>query len=683
MEERELVGRTGFLLAALSCAHHLGRLQDEYRELLLPECTPCAFPQFAAVPSFLPTRLINSATSLVHSHSLHSLVAARGQQMEALPIYLSSHPSSPSHPLHSADLNPSTSSSFPRDGHLSFPTSIRSLEIDTTALSTQRGNLARRGSFRPPLPPKPGKGTRRSSADSDLAQAISKSLADAARGGEGLGVYGTDGGAGMMKSRSADSVLSAAESRSPPLRDSRSSSIASATSPTTWMNAMLGGDGAAESGGEEEDDMRYTTLRLGDGIGLGFPQQGAGTRTPGPVARSAAATPILSQGATLAFPARSREPPAVPPRPVTGGNSSSATPPLVQMERMTSPLTSFDRLTSPRAEELMETPVGPSGGKFEATPWDSPSQMAPPSPASAPPAMSPFATASTSGAFSPPPVPFTSHPPPPTRAYSPAPPSTSSHSTSSVPSASTALLGRLAPAASKVRLSDRLGAGVGFAREWGGKGRSKVQEQLRGFGGGHGTKAGETLPSSNGSSIPNSASSPSLDGPISRLPHSPSMPVSLHSYPSSSPAPNGAAAIKLPTTVLGVRVPNTRGLAFGVFLAPLVALTRTPSPPFHTPPSTDEVSGSDAREFLPGIAYRCLEYLSEWGPKEEGIYRIPGRSHMVNQLKVMYDAGVGQELDLRETHPAEMEPAAVASVFKSWLRERMSSSLLAPASHKD
>lgn len=46
---------------------------------------------------------------------------------------------------------------------------------------------------------------------------------------------------------------------------------------------------------------------------------------------------------------------------------------------------------------------------------------------------------------------------------------------------------------------------------------------------------------------------------------------------------------------------------------------------------------------------------------------VPGRSNLVSQLRALFDAGI--DPDLREIHPGDLDPHAVASLFKCWLRE--------------
>jgi hypothetical protein len=64
-----------------------------------------------------------------------------------------------------------------------------------------------------------------------------------------------------------------------------------------------------------------------------------------------------------------------------------------------------------------------------------------------------------------------------------------------------------------------------------------------------------------------------------------------------------------------------------------------------------------------------------WGPKEEGIFRISGRSSHIARLKKEFDTGT--DLDMRQCHPGDLDPHAVAGLFKSYLRE-LPSSILTP-----
>lgn len=74
----------------------------------------------------------------------------------------------------------------------------------------------------------------------------------------------------------------------------------------------------------------------------------------------------------------------------------------------------------------------------------------------------------------------------------------------------------------------------------------------------------------------------------------------------------------------------------------------------------------EAKAYLPGMAIRCLEYVETW-VSEEGLYRVSGSHHQVQQLKTLFDAGC--DLDLRNISTAELDPHSVTGLFKLWLRE--------------
>ncbi|WWC87930.1 uncharacterized protein L201_002830 [Kwoniella dendrophila CBS 6074] len=73
------------------------------------------------------------------------------------------------------------------------------------------------------------------------------------------------------------------------------------------------------------------------------------------------------------------------------------------------------------------------------------------------------------------------------------------------------------------------------------------------------------------------------------------------------------------------------------------------------------------RKCLPAVVIRCVEYLQIWGPKEEGIFRISGRSSHIARLRREFDSGA--DIDLPKCHPGDLDPHAVAGLFKSYLRE--------------
>ncbi|KAK6907389.1 hypothetical protein I203_101383 [Kwoniella mangroviensis CBS 8507] len=73
------------------------------------------------------------------------------------------------------------------------------------------------------------------------------------------------------------------------------------------------------------------------------------------------------------------------------------------------------------------------------------------------------------------------------------------------------------------------------------------------------------------------------------------------------------------------------------------------------------------RKCLPAVVIRSVEYLQIWGPKEEGIFRISGRSSHIAKLRKEFDSGA--DIDLTKCHPGDLDPHAVAGLFKSYLRE--------------
>ncbi|GAA5986544.1 hypothetical protein JCM11641_003669 [Rhodosporidiobolus odoratus] len=536
---------------------------------------------------------------------------------DLLPLYLSSSSSSP----HLAS-NPSSPLQHPDSStsRLSFPQSVHTLAPDSVVSPPTR-----RDSFRPPLPPKPA---------SPFIDATSRqSLTSPAFGRSASAESPVAGRSPLVGGRGGKG-----ETASPAMSDS---ALSNTSSPSDWMDAMMR---RSSSAGASSSESQGSPI-LADGVGLGIP---AGARTPRTFAsargggeKSGSSTPTLVHNHPLPFMNRKPQPPPSPTRPFKISSPAlQSTPELAEEESLASPL-----------------------------------------PSSAPSALSPFSAAASSSASA-----STSMPPPPLPLRR-LPPSTNLQSSSASIASSSSSSSGAAGVFSAVgrglhsaKLKDRFGAGVGLAREWGGKGGKAVVGGWRGL---QSARSGAVSPSLESPHLPSSASSPALDLAASaKLPPSPSMPLSsfassssgLYSVVSTSSAP----AIKLPCTILGVRVPNLRNQAFGVPLAPLVTQTRLPPPNVHTTSDDDEITGSLSRLWLAGIAFRCLQYLDEIGRSEEGIYRVPGRGHMVNMLRAMFDAGVGQEVDLREIHLGELDPAAVASCFKGWLRE-LPEPLLSPS----
>ncbi|KAI0356156.1 RhoGAP-domain-containing protein [Trametes cingulata] len=70
---------------------------------------------------------------------------------------------------------------------------------------------------------------------------------------------------------------------------------------------------------------------------------------------------------------------------------------------------------------------------------------------------------------------------------------------------------------------------------------------------------------------------------------------------------------------------------------------------------------------LPALVVRCAQHIMRWGIQEEGLFRVSGRSSHVAKLRSEFDAG--SDYDLTECEPVDLDPHAVASIFKTFLRE--------------
>ncbi|KAI9461222.1 hypothetical protein BJY52DRAFT_1117257 [Lactarius psammicola] len=70
---------------------------------------------------------------------------------------------------------------------------------------------------------------------------------------------------------------------------------------------------------------------------------------------------------------------------------------------------------------------------------------------------------------------------------------------------------------------------------------------------------------------------------------------------------------------------------------------------------------------LPALVFRCAQHLMKWGVEEEGLFRVSGRATHVAKLRSEFDTGA--DFDMLECAPGDLDPHAVASVFKTYLRE--------------
>ncbi|THH30922.1 hypothetical protein EUX98_g3249 [Antrodiella citrinella] len=70
---------------------------------------------------------------------------------------------------------------------------------------------------------------------------------------------------------------------------------------------------------------------------------------------------------------------------------------------------------------------------------------------------------------------------------------------------------------------------------------------------------------------------------------------------------------------------------------------------------------------LPALVIRCAQHLLQWGVQEEGLFRVSGRPAHVAKLRSEFDTGA--DYNLVESDPGDLDPHAVASIFKAYLRE--------------
>lgn len=70
---------------------------------------------------------------------------------------------------------------------------------------------------------------------------------------------------------------------------------------------------------------------------------------------------------------------------------------------------------------------------------------------------------------------------------------------------------------------------------------------------------------------------------------------------------------------------------------------------------------------LPALVVRCAQHILTWGVQELGLFRVNGRSSHVAKLRSEFDTGA--DFDIAQCSPGDLDPHAVASIFKAYLRE--------------
>ncbi|KAF9244863.1 hypothetical protein BU15DRAFT_41388 [Melanogaster broomeanus] len=71
--------------------------------------------------------------------------------------------------------------------------------------------------------------------------------------------------------------------------------------------------------------------------------------------------------------------------------------------------------------------------------------------------------------------------------------------------------------------------------------------------------------------------------------------------------------------------------------------------------------------YIPALVVRCAQHIFAWGIQEQGLFRVSGRSSHVAKLRAEFDNGA--DFDIVQSNPGDLDPHAVASIFKAYLRE--------------
>ncbi|KAH7913444.1 hypothetical protein BJ138DRAFT_1002253 [Hygrophoropsis aurantiaca] len=222
-----------------------------------------------------------------------------------------------------------------------------------------------------------------------------------------------------------------------------------------------------------------------------------------------------------------------------------------------------------------------------------------------------------------------------------------------------------------------------------------------------GSNLGQTMSPPIGSGP--SAFSPAKSGPLSRVsssnseprqhskkrghtPHAPSGSWSINSAGSSSLSDSEGLSMSVTGPFLGKRFrsavrPNPTGpgiaggLVFGRDLKTCVRDTAIDSVRSSIRARRFDDNGSAVQDesmssepsavlearLLPALVVRCAQHIRTWGIQELGLFRVSGRSSHVARLRAEFDTGA--DYDIAQCNPGDLDPHAVASIFKAYLRE--------------
>ncbi|KAJ3536861.1 hypothetical protein NM688_g6778 [Phlebia brevispora] len=169
--------------------------------------------------------------------------------------------------------------------------------------------------------------------------------------------------------------------------------------------------------------------------------------------------------------------------------------------------------------------------------------------------------------------------------------------------------------------------------------------------------------SASGQSI---STQPSPGGWMRRTPNAPSGSWSVNSSQTSSSTSDSDAFMSSGPT-LGTRLRGARRNSQGASVIGGVVFGLAVSGSAADPAM--ETSGVKPLEerMLPALVVRCAQHITRWGLQEEGLFRVSGRPSHVAKLRSEFDTGA--DFALVECDPGDLDPHAVASIFKAYLRE--------------
>ncbi|KAJ7072349.1 hypothetical protein C8F01DRAFT_1103593 [Mycena amicta] len=226
-----------------------------------------------------------------------------------------------------------------------------------------------------------------------------------------------------------------------------------------------------------------------------------------------------------------------------------------------------------------------------------------------------------------------------------------------------------------VSLSASLGPAAGLAKR-------AVEKMGRAWGGFGSNNSSSPAPSSFSSAdhalVRTNSNQSGGKGPKHRrTPNSASSAWSVNSSNNSSSVSDLDAFAPPPEPHLGkcmrgpLRVSNgvgVGGVVFGVNLRLVVSETAVAgSRPVEVEDVTHPLSARLEQRRVPALVVRCAQHLLLWGVQEEGLFRVSGRPSHTSKLRSEFDSGA--DYDMSECTPGDLDPHAVASVFKAFLRE--------------